>query len=68
MITGMALGRGTGNPRLLIFDTITSWIGAVGWMYVGIRWRDGAIIVTNLIMAVINTVGIVNQVKRRRNS
>lgn len=61
MLIGMALGRGTGNPHLLIFDTITSWIGAVGWMYVGIRWKDRAIILTNLIMAAINTVGIINQ-------
>lgn len=61
MIVGMALGRGTGNPQLLIFDTITSWTGALGWMYVGYRWSDRAMILTNLIMAGINTVGIYNQ-------
>jgi hypothetical protein len=61
MLVGMALGRGTGNVDLLLFDTIASWIGAVGWMYVGIRWNDRAIILVNLIMACINTIGIMNQ-------
>ena len=61
MLVGMALGRGTGNVDLLLFDTMASWIGAVGWMYVGIRWNDRAIILVNLIMAIINTIGILNQ-------
>jgi len=61
MLVGMALGRGTGNVDLLLFDTIASWIGAIGWMYVGIRWNDRAIILVNLIMACINTIGIMNQ-------
>jgi hypothetical protein len=61
MLVGMALGRGTGNSDLIIYDTMASWIGAVGWMYVGIRWKDRAIILVNLVMAVINAVGIANQ-------
>ena len=61
MLVGMALGCGTGNVDLLLFDTMASWIGAVGWMYVGIRWNDRAIILVNLIMAIINTIGILNQ-------
>lgn len=61
MLVGMAMGRGTGNPDLLIYDTMASWTGAVGWMYVGIRWNDRAIILVNLVMAVINTIGICNQ-------
>ena len=58
MLVGMALGRGTGNADLIIYDAIASWIGAVGWMYVGIRWNDKAIILVNFIMAIINAVGI----------
>ena len=61
MLVGMALGRGTGIHELLIFDTIASWIGAVGWMYVGYRWKDNAMILVNFIMGIINTVGIYNQ-------
>lgn len=64
MLLGMALGRGTGNPHLLIFDTTASWIGAVGWMYVGYRWNDRAMILTNLVMAGINTIGIFNQLTK----
>ena len=40
MLVGMALGRGTGIPSLLIFDTIASWIGAVGWMYDGLAHAE----------------------------
>jgi len=61
MLVGMALGRGTGIHELLIFDTIASWIGAVGWMYVGYRWKDNALIIVNFIMGIINTIGIYNQ-------
>lgn len=61
MLVGMALGRGTGNPDLLIYDTMASWIGAVGWMYVGYRWKDNAMILVNFIMGIINTIGIYNQ-------
>ena len=61
MLVGMAMGRGTGIHELLIFDTIASWIGAVGWMYVGYRWKDNAMILVNFIMGIINTIGIYNQ-------
>ena len=61
MLIGMALGRGTGDPELLKYDTMASLIGAVGWMYVGIRWNDRAMILVNLVMVAINSVGIVNQ-------
>lgn len=61
MLVGMALGRGTGNADLIIYDTIASFIGAVGWMYVGLRWNDRAMLLVNAVMVCINTVGICNQ-------
>ena len=61
MLVGMALGRGTGNPELIKYDTMASWIGAAGWMYVGVVWKDRAMILVNLVMIAINTVGLINQ-------
>ena len=50
--------RASGVTQLQWLDIVCSWIGAVGWMYVGIRWNDKAIILVNFIMAIINAVGI----------
>lgn len=61
MILGMALGRGTGNPDLQIYDTAASWIGAVGWFWVGYKWNDRAMMLVNSIMICICTVGLLNQ-------
>ena len=61
MLVGMALGRGTGNPDFQIYDTMASWIGAVGWVYVGIRWKDKAIQLVNLVMVCICTAGLLQQ-------
>ena len=63
MLVGMAIGRGTGapNPVYKLIDTTCSWVGAVGWTYVGFRWNDKAILLVNLLMATINTIGILSQ-------
>jgi hypothetical protein len=61
MLTGMALGRGTGNPDLQIYDIAASWIGALGWYWVGYKWGDRAMQLVNGVMLFICTVGLINQ-------
>lgn len=61
MLAGMALGRGTGNPEYQIYDTTASWIGALGWYWVGYRWGDRAMQLVNGVMLFILTVGIIKQ-------
>ena len=49
--------RSTGlNPFL---DVILSFIGCVGWLVVGLRWRDRAIIILNTAAVVILSTGII---------
>lgn len=61
MLVGMAVGRGTGNPEYQIYDTAASWIGALGWYWVGYRWEDRAMQLVNGVMLFICTVGLVRQ-------
>jgi len=61
MLFGMALGRGTGNPEFQIYDTAASWIGALGWYWVGYRWGDRAMQLVNGVMLFILTVGLLKQ-------
>ena len=61
MLFGMALGRGTGNPEFQIYDTVASWIGALGWYWVGYRWGDRAMQLVNGVMLFILTVGLLKQ-------
>lgn len=61
MLFGMALGRGTGNPEFQIYDTTASWIGALGWYWVGYRWGDRAMQLVNGVMLFILTVGLLKQ-------
>jgi membrane protein DedA with SNARE-associated domain len=61
MLFGMALGRGTGNPEFQLYDTAASWIGALGWYWVGYRWGDRAMQLVNGVMLFILTVGLLKQ-------
>lgn len=61
MLVGMALGRGTGNPEWQVYDTMASWIGALGWYWVGYRWGDRAMQLVNGVMLFICTVGLIKQ-------
>lgn len=60
MLVGMALGRGTGNPDYQIYDVAASWIGALGWYWVGYKWGDRAMQLVNGVMLFIATVGLIN--------
>jgi membrane protein DedA with SNARE-associated domain len=61
MLVGMALGRGTGNAEWQIYDTAASWIGALGWYWVGYKWGDRAMQLVNGVMLFICTVGLIKQ-------
>jgi len=41
-------------------DNVLSLIGCIGWLIVGMRWRDRAIIILNTAAVIILTLGIIN--------
>ena len=41
-------------------DSILSFIGCLGWLIVGLRWRDRAIIILNTAAVIILALGIIN--------
>ena len=58
MLTAVTF-RATGLPELAIYDIIFSWLGAVGWFYVSIKWNDRALIVLNGVFGVILFTGLI---------
>jgi hypothetical protein len=39
--------RSSGIPELHLWDVALSWLGAVGWAYVGFMWKDRALVLLN---------------------
>lgn len=59
LLIGIAIGeRGAAIDGYEWIDNICSWIGAVGWTYVGFKWNDRALILVNGIFAFILTAGL----------
>ena len=54
--------RSSGVPDFLFFDLIFSWLGVVGWFYVGWRWNDRAIMVLNGTLGVILFAGVLRYI------
>lgn len=50
--------RASGLTELQWIDIVCSWIGAVGWFYVGFKWNDRALMVLNGVIGVILFAGI----------
>jgi hypothetical protein len=50
--------RSSGVTQLQWIDIVCSWIGAVGWFYVGFKWNDRALMVLNGVIGVILFAGI----------
>jgi hypothetical protein len=50
--------RASGVSELQWLDIVCSWIGAVGWFYVGFKWNDRALMVLNGVIGVILFAGI----------
>ena len=50
--------RASGVTELQWLDIVCSWVGAVGWFYVGFKWNDRALMVLNGVIGVILFSGI----------
>jgi hypothetical protein len=50
--------RASGVTELQWLDIVCSWVGAVGWFYVGFKWNDRALMVLNGVIGVILFAGI----------
>ena len=50
--------RASGVVQLQWLDIVCSWIGAVGWFYVGFKWNDRALMVLNAVIGIILFAGI----------
>jgi len=45
--------RSAGLPELHWVDVALSWTGAVSWTYVGILWKDRALIILNGVIGIL---------------
>ena len=50
--------RASGIVQLQWVDLMCSWIGAVGWFFVGFKWNDRALMVLNAVIGIILFAGI----------
>ena len=50
--------RASGITQLQWLDIVCSWIGAVGWFYVGFKWNDRALMILNAVIGIILFAGI----------
>lgn len=51
--------RASGVYELHWIDVLCSWIGAVGWFFVGFKWNDRALMVVNGVIGVILFAGMI---------
>jgi hypothetical protein len=47
------------SPSLHLYDMLFSIVGLIGWLYVGLKWNDRALILLNGVISVILFGGIV---------
>lgn len=50
--------RASGLIQFQWIDILCSWIGAVGWFFVGFKWNDRALMVLNGVIGVILFAGL----------
>ena len=50
--------RASGVTQLQWLDIVCSWLGAVGWFYVGFKWNDRALMILNAVIGIILFAGI----------
>ncbi len=56
ILTGMALRT---TQQFMFIDIIVSLIGAIGWMVVGIMWKDKSLISLNAVATLILLYGFI---------
>jgi len=44
------------------YDNVLSLLGCIGWLIVGMRWRDRAIMILNTAAVIILSLGIINTI------
>ena len=50
--------RASGVTQLQWLDIVCSWLGAVGWFFVGFKWNDRALMILNAVIGSILFAGI----------
>ena len=50
--------RASGVTQLQWLDIVCSWLGAVGWFFVGFKWNDRALMILNAVIGIILFAGI----------
>ena len=59
LLFGVAIGpRGAGLTGYEWVDVVCSWIGAVGWWWVGYKWNDRAMQLVNGVFTFVLTIGL----------
>ena len=52
--------RASGVAELAWLDMLLSWIGSVGWFFVGLLWKDRAVLILNGVISIILFSGLIN--------
>lgn len=50
--------RASGIPELMWLDMTGSFIGSLGWLVVGLMWKDRALVLLNSVIMAVLLVGI----------
>ncbi len=50
--------RASGLIQFQCIDLVCSWIGAMGWFFVGFQWNDRALMILNGVIGVVLFGGI----------
>jgi hypothetical protein len=59
LLFGVAIGpRGAGIVGWEWVDLVCSWIGALGWWWVGYKWNDRAMQLVNGVFLFVLTIGL----------
>lgn len=59
LLFGLAIGhRGANIEGLAWMDTVCSWIGALGWWWVGYKWNDRAMQLINGVFLFVLTISL----------
>lgn len=54
--------RSIGDPNFIWLDVILSLLGALGWLVVGLAWRDRALILLNGVLSLVLLLGAIGQI------
>jgi len=52
--------RASGVTQLAWLDMLLSWVGSVGWFFVGLLWKDRAVLILNGVISIILFSGLIN--------